>query len=311
MQQPPHRKPGNASPAAKAPSQPRFVQGEKRRYRLLGPLGNGGMGRVFAAQVEGIGSRVAIKVLHRSDALDAQEQRLRFLREAEILTQLRHPNIVRMLDFTEDDEGRLYLVMELVGGESLRDVLLIEGHLPEPRLVGIARQIADALGEAHHNGIIHRDLKPANVHVVRDDTGHEHVVVLDFGLGKQLDEDTGQQLTGLGRYIGSMPYSSPEQLLTSPLDGRSDIYSLGIFMFEMATGLLPFSANAPMDLIDMHLHREVPSFRTVFPACSVSGRTEAIVRKCLAKAPESRWQSADELLAELTSSWPEEPTRPR
>lgn len=282
-----------------------------RNYRLLKPLARGGMGSVYLAEVEGIGSRVAVKVLDRSDALDAKEQRLRFVREAEILTRLRHPNIVRILDFTEERDGKLLLVMELVGGESVRDLLLMEGHLAEARLVAIARQITDALAEAHQHDIIHRDLKPANVHVVASDAGRERVVVLDFGVGKQLGEETGNQLTGLGKYIGSMPYSSPEQLLTAPLDGRSDLYSLGIFMFEMATGLLPFAAAAPMDLIDMHLHKDVPPFRSVFPACAVSERTEGIVRKCLAKSPENRWQTARDLAAALASTWPEAPTRPR
>jgi serine/threonine protein kinase len=269
------------------------------------------MGKVYEAEVEGIGSRVAVKVLHRSDALDAREQRLRFTREAEILTQLRHPNIVRMLDFTEAADGKMFLVMELVGGENLRDLLLVEGHLLEPRLVPIARQIAEALGEAHRHGIVHRDLKPANVHVVTGESGRERVVVLDFGVGKQLDEDTDQQLTGLGRYIGSMPYSSPEQLLTGPLDGRSDIYSLGVSLFEMATGLVPFVASSPMDLVDMHLHQDVPAFHKVFPACRVSPRIEAIVRRCLAKSPADRWQTAHELSAALGATWPEAPTKPR
>ncbi len=269
------------------------------------------MGRVYEAEVEGIGSRVAVKVLQPSDAIDAREQRLRFAREAEILTELRHPNIVRILDFVEAPDGKLFLVMERVGGENLRDLLLVEGHLAELRILSIAKQIASALGEAHRNGIVHRDLKPANVHVVSSGAGRERVVVLDFGVGKQLDEDTGQQLTGLGRYVGSMPYSSPEQLLTGPLDGRSDIYSLGVSMFEMATGLVPFAASSPMDLVDMHLHHEAPSFRKVFPACRVSARTEEIVRRCMAKSPQDRWQSADQLAAALGAGWDEMPTKPR
>ena len=299
------------APASGTPLPPGTVfQSDARRYRLIAPLGKGGMSSVYRAEVVGIGSHVAVKVLRASDEMDAREQHLRFRREAEILTMLRHRNIVRMLDFAEAPDGHLFLVMELVGGSSLLDILLVEGSLAEDRIVSIGAQIADALAEAHRHGIVHRDLKPANVHVVRDDRSRERPVVLDFGTGKQLDQDTHHQLTGLGKYVGSMAYSSPEQLLTAPLDGRSDIYSLGVCLYEMATGLVPFASSSPMDLIDMHLHKPAPRFGAVFPGCGVSERIERVVLKCLEKSPDDRWQSARELSEALQPSWPEAPTIP-
>ncbi len=299
------------APASGTPPSPATIfQSDAHRYRLIAPLGKGGMSSVYRAEVVGIGSYVAVKVLRPSDEMDAREQRLRFRREAEILTILRHPNIVRMLDFAEGPDGHLFLVMELVGGSTLLDVLLVDGPLAEDRIVSIGAQIADALDEAHRHGIVHRDLKPANVHVVRDDLGRERPVVLDFGTGKQFDQDTRHQLTGLGKYVGSMAYSSPEQLLTAPLDGRSDIYSLGICLYEMATGLVPFASSNPMDLIDLHLHEPAPRFRAMSPGCGVSECIERVVLKCLEKSPDDRWQSARDLSEALQQSWPEAPTIP-
>jgi non-specific serine/threonine protein kinase len=216
-------------------------------YRILSPLGSGGMGVVYEAEDTRLGRRVAIKFLPEAAYRDAEAVQ-RFLREARVISSLNHPHICTLHDLDQHD-GRQFMVMELLEGETLKE-RIARGALPIDDVLAFGGQIADALDAAHAEGIVHRDLKPANLFV----TKRGQIKVLDFGVAKladkghsTTDETSGDssQLTTVGTTVGTISYMSPEQARGQELDARSDLFSLGVVLFEMAVGRTPFSGGTP------------------------------------------------------------------
>jgi tetratricopeptide (TPR) repeat protein len=269
-------------------------------YRILGQVGEGGMGVVYVAEDLHLGRRVAIKIPHAGR--DESHYRARFLREARSVSKLRHPNIAAVHDYGETDDGQPFIVMELVSGQTLGDVLAKTG-LSIARSVEVARQTAEALSEAHRHGVVHRDIKPSNV--VIDDDGE--VKVLDFGLAKQLHEDGGaggpdaQTLlsarTRSDVVIGTPLYLSPEQARGSKVDGRSDLFALGALLYECLTGRPAFSGSNVIEIGAQVLHFDPPPPSRLNPR--VPAELDKLTLKALSKKPEDRFQSAAEFASEL------------
>jgi Tol biopolymer transport system component len=270
-------------------------------YEIVRSIGSGGMGEVYLAEDTKLGRKVALKVLAASMA-DDPERRGRFEREARAIAALNHPNIVT-IHSVEEHGGIVFLTMELVDGKTLSDLIPREGMTLD-QLLKIAIPLADAVGAAHQRGITHRDLKPANV-MVGDDG---RVKVLDFGLakireGSPLEGYTGTvatgQLTGEGKIMGTIAYMSPEQAEGKPVDPRSDIFSLGILLFEMATGRKPFRGDSHVSLLSAIL-KDTPQSITELRQ-DVPREFARMVRRCLAKDPEERYQTAKDLRNDLRS----------
>jgi TolB-like protein len=267
-------------------------------YEILSLLGTGGMGEVYRAHDPKLKRDVAIKVLPQHTATDS-ERRARFEREAQSIAALNHPNIVTIYSVEEAD-GVLFLTMELVDGQPL-DGVIAKGGLPLARILALAIPLADAVSAAHQKGITHRDLKPANVMVTADG----RVKVLDFGLAKLVEpaalvaEVTALPtvLTGEGRIVGTVSYMSPEQAEGKPVDHRSDIFSLGVILYELATGERPFTGETSVSLLSSIIRdapRPATELRPALPR--ELGR---IIKQCLVKDPEYRYQSAKDIRNEL------------
>ncbi len=264
-------------------------------YRILERCGQGGMAEVYKGYHPLIDRYVAVKVLRPALASD-EEFRRRFQREATAVAAMRHPNIVQLYDFGQIGE-RFYMVMEYIEGGTLRDRLraLPEGNrrLPPAEVVAIVRGIAAALDYAHQRGIVHRDVKPANVMFTRDGDP----VLTDFGIARMLGEGS---VTMAGVSIGTPDYMSPEQARGEPATPVSDIYSLGVMVYEMLTGRRPFSAETPLGVIAQHLQGDFPSPRNVDP--SFPEALEGVLRRALAKEPAARYSTAGELARELQAA---------
>jgi eukaryotic-like serine/threonine-protein kinase len=260
------------------------------RYRIDRELGAGGMATVFLAQDLKHDRQVAIKVLREDVSASLGTER--FLREIKVAAALQHPHILPLYD-SGDAAGLLYYVMPFVDGQSLRDKLVRQGEFPVGDAVRILRDIADALSEAHRHGVVHRDLKPENV-MLRG----RHALVTDFGVAKALSEATGRQsLTTLGVALGTPTYMAPEQAVADPhVDHRADLYAFGVVAYELLTGMPPFAAASPQQVLAAHVTAApvpVSSHRTLSVALST------LVMRCLEKKPADRWQSAEELIAQL------------
>lgn len=271
-------------------------------YHAISLLGEGGMGAVYLAEHPGIGRRVAIKVLRAE--LDHDPQLLtRFLNEARAANAIRHPNIIEVLDSGTTAKGTSYLVMELLEGESLSARIKRLSRLDERSAIEIAMQTAAGLGAAHAKGITHRDLKPDNLFVIPEeaDAARERVKILDFGIAK-LHVPSGDSLkTRTGTLMGTPIYMSPEQCLgTKEVDHRSDVYSLGIILYEMLAGRPPFVSEGFGELLTMHLHDQPPPLRSFAP--QVTTAIEQAVVRMLAKKPEDRFQSMADVRAALASA---------
>jgi len=266
------------------------------RYRIERPISRGGMGAVFEATQLGLDRRVAVKVLLPALSRDAKMQE-RFHREARSAAALHHPNIVQIHDYGISEHGP-YIVMELVRGRSLREVLR-GGPLAPARAVPITEQICLAVATAHEAGIIHRDLKPDNILIEEHTGGLSVVKVLDFGIAKLREaqaESKETTLTGAS-VLGSPSYMSPEQCLSLELDGRSDIYALGILLYEMLTGRVPFSGATAVAVMVQHVNAAPPSMRELRPEIPAS--IESVVMRSLAKERDRRHGDATELAREL------------
>jgi serine/threonine protein kinase len=271
----------------------RVIEG---RYRVDARLGDGGMGVVYRATRLHIDDAVAIKTLR--PALLAYPQSLeRFRREAKAAARLKHPNVVTIHDFGITDDRIAYLVMELIEGQSLRSLIDQQGSLTQADAVEITCQICAALDEAHRQDIVHRDLKPDNI-ILSKASGGLRVKVLDFGIAKLRGLATGDgSLTESGTVLGTPRYMSPEQCLGEELDGRSDIYSLGIVLYEMLTGAAPFSSPSVGALILQHVNHTPLPLRAINIA--ISPAIEAVVAGALEKSREARPQSATAFSQEL------------
>src|SRR6266446_7549851 len=269
-------------------------------YEIQSPLGAGGMGEVYRARDTRLERDVAVKVLPASLASDAN-LRQRLVREAKAVSKLSHPHICTLHDIGHQD-GVDFLVMELVEGETLEH-RLVKGPLPSDQVLRYAAQIADALAKAHKVGITHRDLKPANIMLTKSGAK-----LMDFGLAKQsgpaplataLTEMTMEQskLTTEGMLVGTFQYMAPEQLEGKEADSRTDIFSLGELIYEMATGKPPFSGKSRASLIAAILTTEPQPMANLQPMTPLP--LDRIVKRCLAKDPDERWQSACDLASEL------------
>lgn len=256
------------------------------QYRLVRLLGRGGMGSVYLARDLTLDREVAIKVV-KTDA-DSREVFDRFRREARTAARLSHPNIVPLHAFGEV-EGMPYVVMGYVRGESLATRLRRDGKLPEDEGRRVLAEIADALDHAHRQGVVHRDVKPDNV-LLEDESGR--ALLTDFGVAKALGK--GDTLTRAGSIVGTPHYMSPEQAAgRGDIDGRSDIYSLGVMAYAMLAGRLPFEGGTAADVLTKHLTQEPPPLRSL--ATALSDSTAQVVDRCLAKDPARRWSDARSL----------------
>jgi len=262
------------------------------RYLILKKLGEGGMGRVYLAEHVKMGRKSALKVLHPGMVknLDAIT---RFNREAANASRISHANVAAVYDFGETADGLIYLAMEYVDGQSLGSVIERHGPLSPKRAAEIVRQTAEALAVAHEVGLVHRDLKPDNILLVPTRDGGDLVKVVDFGIAKAADEET-QKVTKTGHVIGTPDYMSPEQFAGDVLDGRSDIYSLGLVAFNMLTGRLPFASESARESLIMRLTDTPMSLRRVSPTIEWPDAVQTAIGKALARDPARRYQSASE-----------------
>jgi serine/threonine-protein kinase len=261
------------------------------RYRLDAQVGTGGMSTVYRAFDQTLERRVAIKLLHRQIA-DDPDQLERFRREARAVAQLSHPHIVSVIDAAED-EGRPYIVFEYVDGETLKARIKREGPLPVDEALAYSIEIARALGYAHQRHIVHRDVKPQNVLIDEEGTAK----ITDFGIARTVDEDG---LTADGRVLGTTDYVSPEQAMGHKVTGQSDLYSLGIVLFEMLTGGVPFHGENQVAVAMKHVREPLPDVQEIRPA--VSATLAAVVDRATAKDLAHRYANDTALIADLENA---------
>ncbi len=270
------------------------------RYEILEQFGEGGVGLVYRARHIKLGLPVAIKVLQEQFVLHKM-MRPRFEREARTLATLAHPHIVSVNDFGIA-EGRPYLVMELLEGQTLRK-LLNKGPLPIDRVMQITRQLLNALAYAHAHGFVHRDLKPSNVFIQQLPDGSFHIKVLDFGLVKFVDQEThdgSRSLTRSGMAVGTPSYMAPEQVIGDKIGTSSDVYAIGILMFEMLTGRAPFTGELA-DIVRRQLTEKIPSLGQAVENIEVSPELEAVIQRAVEKDPTKRYPDAASLLKAFES----------
>jgi serine/threonine-protein kinase len=258
------------------------------RYEIQARIGEGGMGVVYKARQTSIDRVIALKMLNQQMAQDPTWVQ-RFYNEAKACSRLQHPNTIRMFDFGQTTDGRLFMTMEFLDGVGLRTALQ-NGPMAPQRVVKILIQCCASLAEAHSIGIIHRDIKPDNVFLLNMAGSPDFVKLLDFSVAKLLQEGD-RMSTQAGVVFGTPQYMSPEQGRGMPLDARSDLYALGVLAFEMITGNVPFHDENPMTVIQMHLRSEVPPMPQVVPYS-----VQSIVRRALEKDPARRYQSAGEMM---------------
>jgi hypothetical protein len=271
------------------------------KYCLETMVGEGAMGAVYRARQTTLGTTLAIKVLHRQLAGEPMFA-ARFLREAQAASRVDHPSSMRVIDFGEEPDGLLYIAMEYVDGKTLAKIIEESSPLPVARIVDIACQALAALAVAHDLGVIHRDLKPENIMVLEgeDDEGRTHdiVKVCDFGVAKLLEGGSrAPSVTAQGVVVGTPEYMSPEQARGDALDARSDIYAMGVLLFHLMTGKVPFDSSTAFGTAFMHVNDEPTRPRLLNPGAD--SRLEAICLKAMRKRPEDRFASARELRGEL------------
>ncbi len=263
-------------------------------YQIVAPLGEGGMAAVYKAYQPGMERYVALKVLPRNYADDAQFL-ARFQREAKLLAQLQHPHILPVFDFGQA-EGYTYIVMPFIQSGTLTDQLK-GSPVPLARIRQIITQVGEALNYAHVRGMIHRDIKPSNILI--DESGN--CLLTDFGLARMVEDAVN--LTSTGTVMGTPAYMSPEQGSGSKIDSRSDIYSLGVVLFEMATGRVPFQAETPIAVVFKHVQDPLPPARSINP--DLPEAVELVILKSLAKNPEDRYQTAADMVRAIQAAVPE------
>jgi eukaryotic-like serine/threonine-protein kinase len=265
------------------------------RYEVLSVIGEGGMGSVYEVRHKALGKRFALKALRKDLALDG-EIAARFIQEARTAAAVSHPGLVEITDFGRLDSGQVYFVMELLEGQSLAALLRNSGPLPAARGLEIVRQIAHALKAAHDASIVHRDLKPDNIHVGRSDGERDRVKIVDFGLAKVIG---ASRLTSSGMVFGTPHYMSPEQAAGEVVDHRADIYALGVVMYEMFTGKVPFEADSYMGVLTKHMYMEPEPPSALSEEIRGLGGLQDVILRCLSKRPEARYDNLAALLGEL------------
>lgn len=286
------------------------------RYKLIAPLAVGGMGAVYRAEHTLMQRRLAVKLL-RPELADRDEAKKRFIREAQLCAQLEHPNSVTVYDFGIVGDDIFFLAMEYLEGESMADRLRKNGPLHAKEAVEVVCQVLDALGAAHAIGIVHRDVKPANIMLITQPDGLERVKLLDFGIakaparreGEDGEESEGNHLTPItmhGLTVGTPEYIAPEQALGYAADGRADLYSLGISLFELLTGKLPFFSESPVAIVTAHVNDPPPrpSLHAP-PGFPISPELDRVILRALAKRPDDRFMNAAEFRQELLEAVPD------
>lgn len=267
----------------------------KGRYSVQSKIGEGGMGSVYLAEQVSIGRKVALKVLQGNYASD-DEFIGRFRREARLAASLNHRNIVTVYDFDQSDDGSLFIAMEYLQGEKLSEVIRKEGPLDISRAVRLGLQIADGLAAAHRAGVIHRDIKPDNVMVVGA-PGNEDIKLMDFGIARMMDTGTVGNLTRPGMIMGTPAYMAPEQAEGSEISEQTDLYALGIVLYEMLSGTVPFKAPTPSAVLIKQLQEAPAPLRKL--RREVPAALERIVMRALEKKPQKRPRDMNEILQEL------------
>ncbi|HEY4182001.1 MAG TPA: serine/threonine-protein kinase [Kofleriaceae bacterium] len=290
-------RPDATEPDVPPSDDPRIGKLVDDRYKILETMAAGSMGAVYKAERVPVGKLVALKFLHASFAKDSEFQ-LRFERETRVMSKLAHPNCVSVVDFGVW-EGDPYLAMDYVAGTTLR-ALLDKGPLPVGRALVLARQMAAGLAHAHAQGVVHRDVKPANI-MISDEVGQgDHVRILDFGLARLRSSGGGRDATQTNVVVGTPNYMAPEQTIGGGvIDARTDIYALGVVLFEMIAGERPFNAQDTMQLLGMHRAAPTPKLvdrlSPLAPSSDIPEGVQELIDKAMAKSPDDRFQTAVEL----------------
>ncbi|HEX4446539.1 MAG TPA: serine/threonine-protein kinase [Polyangiaceae bacterium] len=270
------------------------------RFKISALIARGGMGKVYRAEQAPLGRVCALKVLNPNYAGEQDpEFHKRFFLEASIASKLTHPNTVTIFDYGRTEDDVYYMAMEYLEGHTLHRAIREAGHFPEERAAHIARQICRALREAHSLGVIHRDLKPANIFLVEHGDETDFVKILDFGLVKNVSETKTEDLTQTGLFMGSPKYMAPEQIRGDRVDARTDIYALGIIMYEMMAGKVPFDRPNSVNILMAHVNEEPLPIRQMNPNTQLTPAFEEVIARAMAKDPDKRFRSMDEVLAAL------------
>ncbi len=272
-------------PQKPAKVDPRINQKLDGRYLLLELLGEGGSGKVYLGRHVQLGKRVAVKVLHRSLVHDERSVE-RFRKEAQSVANLDNPHIIQVFDYGQAPDGSPYIAMELLQGESFASRLNAR-RLPLDELLAILTQIVDGLGEAHALGFVHRDLRPRNIMLIEREGQKDYVKILDFGLAKIVRPGSDPSVSGVGFVMGDPTYSAPEQMKAQKIDGRTDLYALGIMTYQALAGQPPFSGNTVFEVMGKHLDSPVPPLEG--SAIAVPRGIDAVLCRALAKNPQDRF----------------------
>lgn len=282
-----------------------------RKYEVISVLGYGGMGVVYKVNHLVLGRYFAIKIIHPYLAADVQNRR-RFQREAQAASRLTHPNLATVFDWDIMEDGRPYIVMYYIDGVKLTDLIRVRQTVSENSWISIFMQMCDAVAHAHANGVLHRDLKPSNVILSKTDDASHFVKIVDFGIAKILTQNPSEakDLTKSGEVFGSPFYMSPEQCMGRTLDVRSDIYGLGVVMYECLTGSCPFVGESLYHTMTQHVNATPPPFSQIDHTNLISKDLEAVVMRCLAKSPDNRYQSMTSVKRALTMALGAASTRP-
>jgi eukaryotic-like serine/threonine-protein kinase len=285
----------NRSEPGKGEPDPLLGRTINGRFKIVSVIARGGMGKVYRAEQAPLGRICALKVLSPKYEGDRDpEFHKRFFLEAATAAKLTHPNTVTVFDYGQSDDI-YFIAMEYIEGRTLHRVLREEGPFAEERAAHIASQICRSLREAHGQGVVHRDLKPGNILLSERDGENDNVKVLDFGLVKDVSGEA-EDLTQAGLFMGSPKYMAPEQILGGEISAKTDIYSLGVLMYEMLTGKVPFDRGASVGTLMAHVNEAPPDMRTQNPNIALSATMEQVVLRCLEKDPAKRFASMKDLL---------------